>query len=469
MTLGAGVTLGAGGAGAPCGRAEASSVSRRTALTESVNRAYDQVTTSRSRTQGRSRRLAQLAGVLNGSTPLLEGAVALYRSGVRADGADVVAVREMARAVLTGRRPAGRPPPALQTGAAPARAVRDGVRVLWPVVGGEEGPAGPPGGARRSARAAAVDLVSRTAGSAEGRAYAVRLALCMGIAELVREHLPYARPYWVLLTVAIVLKPDFGSVFARGAQRSAGTLVGVLIGAGVLALVPHDGWVLIPIAVAAAAMPWALGVNYGLFVVAITPAIVILLDLTTASTSGVVTARLLDTLVGSGIVLLFGYALWPGTWRSSLDLPLHRVVAALDAFVAAAFTGGAAQRAPARRRTFRALTELQVALQRQLAEPPPVSTRAAAWWPVMVQLERVADGVIEAAVAVDAGAGRPGPAGVDALRRDLARLDPLPTAPVTNRRGDGEPDDVLAPVAREVDAASRLLARTSAPARPRGR
>src|SRR5229473_8552008 len=35
-----------------------------------------------------------------------------------------------------------------------------------------------------------------------------------------------AAAYWVPLTVAIVLKPDYGSVFARALQRGIGTVVG---------------------------------------------------------------------------------------------------------------------------------------------------------------------------------------------------------------------------------------------------
>ena len=60
----------------------------------------------------------------------------------------------------------------------------------------------------------------------------------MTIAEIARQYLPIERPYWVLLTVAIVLKPDFGSVFTRAIQRGAGTLLGVLIGSALLRRAP---------------------------------------------------------------------------------------------------------------------------------------------------------------------------------------------------------------------------------------
>ena len=134
-------------------------------------------------------------------------------------------------------------------------------------------------------------------------------------------------------------------------------------------------------------------------------------------------ARLVDTLIGCAIVLVFGYLLWPQTWRAPLDEALRDATVALDAFVEAAFTGSPAERRRARRRNYRALTELQTQLQRRLAEPPPISTRAAAWWPVIVQLERTSDAVTEAVIATREGEPGPDRAQVSVLRRAIRRLD----------------------------------------------
>ena len=175
-------------------------------------------------------------------------------------------------------------------------------------------------------------------------------------------------------------------------------------------------------------------------------------------------ARLLDTLLGCAIVLVVGYLLWPQTWRAPLDEALRDAALTLDSFVEAAFTGSPTERRRARRRNYRALTELQTQLQRRLAEPPPISTRAAAWWPVIVQLERTSDAVTEAVIATRAGEPAPDLAQVTALRRGIRRLE-------ADVRSNSEPDDaelladgVLAPVAREVDAARRLV-REQAPGR----
>jgi uncharacterized membrane protein YccC len=308
------------------------------------------------------------------------------------------------------------------------------------------------------------DLGDRTLASPDGRAFAVRLAACMGIAELTRQWLPTERPYWVLLTVAIVLKPDFGSVFGRAVQRAVGTLLGVAIGSALLTLLPRSAWLLVAMVALSAVLPWAQAANFGLFSVFQTPVILLMLEIALPPTPGLVGERLTDTLLGCAIVLVVGYLLWPQTWRAPLDQALRDSAAALDAFVEAAFTGSPADRRRARRRNYRALTELQTQLQRRLAEPPPISTRAAAWWPVIVQLERTSDAVTEAVIATRAGERAPDLAQVAVLRRAIRRLE-------DDVRSSQVPDDaeihaegVLAPVAREVDATRRLV-RQNAPGR----
>jgi uncharacterized membrane protein YccC len=216
----------------------------------------------------------------------------------------------------------------------------------------------------------------------------------------------------------------------------------------------------------AGVLPWARAANFGLFSVFQTPVILLMLDLALDDPS-LVLERLTDTLIGCAIVLVFGYLLWPQTWRAQLDRALRDTAQALDAFVDAAFTGSNADRRRARRRTYRALTELQTQLQRRLAEPPPISTRAAAWWPVIVQLERTADAVTEAVIATRQGEPVPDLAQVAVLRRAIRQLEDDVRATEADDDAELLADGVLAPVAREVDTARRLV-RENAPGRRAG-
>src|SRR3712207_117127 len=103
----------------------------------------------------------------------------------------------------------------------------------------------------------------------------------------------------------------YTTLFRSAVQRGAGTLLGVLLGSLLLAVLPGDAWVLVAMAAAAALLPWARGANFGLFSVFQTPVIILLLDVALPGGPGLVGARLLDTLIGCAIVLVFGYLLWP--------------------------------------------------------------------------------------------------------------------------------------------------------------
>ena len=71
--------------------------------------------------------------------------------------------------------------------------------------------------------------------------HALRLAACVGIGEWVARTLSWQRSYWLPMTVAIILKPDFTATLSRGVLRLAGTAAGLLLATAlfhVLALTP---------------------------------------------------------------------------------------------------------------------------------------------------------------------------------------------------------------------------------------
>ncbi len=126
-------------------------------------------------------------------------------------------------------------------------------------------------------------LLDDFGGGRLSRIYTLRLMACMGMAGVVSEVLPLQRSYWVPLTVAIVLKPDYGPVFARALQRGIGTVVGAVAGAALLVLL-HGKWLLIPFAVLAALLPYGPSRNYGLLATFLTPLVVLLIDLLSPTT-----------------------------------------------------------------------------------------------------------------------------------------------------------------------------------------
>jgi uncharacterized membrane protein YccC len=290
----------------------------------------------------------------------------------------------------------------------------------------------------------------------------LRLVLCLAAGEAVAALDGGQRPYWIVMTIAVTLKPDFGSVFARAVQRGVGTIAGVLIGSALLALSPGPVVPLVAIAVFAALMPFAQRRNYGLFTTFLTPVIVLLLDLGAGGGFDLVVGRVTDTAVGCAIVLVVGYLPWPDTWRSRLRFGprIAGAAAALAAYIRIGLGVEPGTRQTARRHAYRQLSDLRTALQQALSEPPPVSRAAAAWWPVIVTLERAVDATT--AVIVHQEDAVPDPDGVEQLARAAAAIGDAA------RGGEvGEPplprDPVLEPITAELRAGHAVLRHAGEP------
>lgn len=282
---------------------------------------------------------------------------------------------------------------------------------------------------------------------------ATRLAVCVGAAEALAEVVPFPHPYWIPLTVTLVLKPDFGSVFARALQRGLGTLAGVVVGAALAYLVAHGLPLWVALAALAALLPVTLERNYGMFATVITPIVILLLDALGAPERLVIIGRLLDTLLGAAIVLLIGYLAWPGARRVAVTGDVATIVAELAQYAEAIGGGDPAAASLLRRRIHRRLVDVRVVVGRSLAEPGQPGIQAAAWLAVAASLERVASALT--AVAVPARHGGPPPDGAAAaqLAERLRRLTGggSPT-------GDDPIGDAFAPVAAEVARTRTALA-----------
>jgi uncharacterized membrane protein YccC len=390
---------------------------KRRALTAALNVAYDQLLTARAGIGGANPQLTRLVALLNHSRLVAESVTTLALEGSAPPGRVADAVDALADSIGYDRPPPALPPPWSDTPG--ARALGDSLRGTVRLIEGKPASDGqrpaPPGGRARLRQAA-----ERIRGGRLTRLYAVRLMASVGVAAVMSEILPLQRSYWVVLTVAIVLKPDFGSVFARAVQRGAGTVAGAVIGAVVLVTVPYGLWLLIPFAVFAALLPYGRNRNYALLATFVTPLVVLLIDLLDRTGWRLAGARLIDTLLGCAIVLLVGYAPWPRSWQAHLPDRFAEAVTHVARYTERALAGPSPDRPALRRRTYRELSDLRAELQRSMSQPGALGRRATAWWPAVVGLELVVDAVTAVAVAADRGAPAPSP---DSVRRLTGVLD----------------------------------------------
>ncbi|MBD0708980.1 MULTISPECIES: FUSC family protein [unclassified Streptomyces] len=444
---------------------------KRQAVTASLNQSYDLILAHRTRGHGRSSSLVRLLAQLNVVIPLVEAAPAAHlRALLHGPLPEAVpaAVRELADAVEEART--GAPDLALPPAERPAeKAVDHALRHAATIVLKAE--PDPYNVDDRLGRPAALGVRARRAArtvlfSEASWRYGLRLALCIGLAQALVSLIPVPRSYWVALTVTFVLKPDFGSVFSRAVLRAFGTALGLVLAALVLAEVPRGWWDVPVMCVLAALIPAFSAKGYAFQTAAITPVILLLSDTLNRQGFDLVLPRLYDSLIGCGIALIAGYLLWPESWHTRIGDRLADSVTDTAAYVARAFTPESADpaargaRLRARRKLYRDLSAVRSEFQRALTEPPPTGPRAAAWWPLVVAVERIVDATTAARIRVDHGAPPPAPAEVAAVERELRGLAEgvRASATLTEVRAElpGDENGVLAPLRHEVRAARAI-------------
>jgi Fusaric acid resistance protein-like len=426
-----------------------------------------------------------LMAVLNVSHQFSEAAAALRATGERVPPLIIDDIERFGDAILGDHGPAsgalgfgGRrraqggpqlpliPPP--WSASAGALTLRDAMVNLTRVLSGNWAAVAPPSaagapGPLARARSLAQNVGDQLLGGRIAWEFTIRLMLCTGVAAVISEVLPLARSYWVVLTVGIILKPDYGSVFARAVQRGIGTIVGAVLGAVILVVVPYGPWLLLPFGVLAALLPYGKARNFGLAATFLTPLVVLLIDLLEVTGWHLAEVRLVDTVVASLIVLLVGYAPWPSAWQAHLPGQFAETLRTVCAYMDEALVempagrgestgaGRSPSRAPGeapgvrsrlRRQAYRALSDLRAEFQRTMSEPTSVSRRATAWWPAVVALEEVTDAVTATVVAMGQDGSVPDASSVHALTGMLRTvadaietstqprvLDPLPADP----------------------------------------
>lgn len=418
--------------------------SRRDATTV-LNGAYDAVLAARATVAGRDARKERLVTLLNGTHRLIEAALTLSYERHRP--------LELAQAVesfadgIQQDRPVDPPSTGTDSGAG-ARALRAALAAGAKAWSDGRSPAIV---SRRSGRQWLREYLAELRYGRLVHRFAIRLALCLAVAAILTDIVPLQRSYWVMLTVVVLLKPDFGSVFARALQRGIGTAVGAVLGAAILAVTPHGPALLAPVLVLAVLVPYTISRNWGMFGTLLTPLVLVIIDLPSGTGWPLAEARLIDTLLGCGVVLLLGYAPWPASWHADVGRRFAIATAETARYLRTLGTNpDSTAVGNSRRRAYRLLSDVHTVFQRAVSEPAAVRRRATTWYPAVVALERTVDAI--AAVSVRARHGDAEPDGV-ALRQLAEVMDGFTASLRSGReppRQDLPEDPTTAPISDAV-------------------
>lgn len=150
--------------------------------------------------------------------------------------------------------------------------------------------------------------------------HALRMSLCLAFGEIVAYQLRGGRSYWLAMTIVLVLKQEFTATFSRGVLRIAGTIIGLLLATGLFHFLPLGmGMKIALVGVFTFVLRWAGGANYGVFTIAVSALIVMMVAFTGVSPKAAILARGEMTCIG-GVIALVAYLIWP-TWERTLVGP----------------------------------------------------------------------------------------------------------------------------------------------------
>ncbi|MEI7037330.1 FUSC family protein [Fulvimonas yonginensis] len=225
----------------------------------------------------------------------------------------------------------------------------------------------------RQSSARAVLLANLTPHSVAFR-HAVRSAIALSLALGLSRALHLPHGYWLPMTVAIVLRPDFAATFNFGLLRVVGTVLGLLLTTALLWVIPDQAWAhLALMGVLCLAFRYLATAHYGIAVAALTGTVVVLLSFEGVDPGAAVMDRVVNTALGSGMALL-AYVLWPTWERGRARAALADMLEAYADYLRAL---GRPQRRDAHRETRTAArtarTNALASIERMRAEPatPP--------------------------------------------------------------------------------------------------
>lgn len=120
--------------------------------------------------------------------------------------------------------------------------------------------------------------------------------------------------YWIILTIVVILRPNYGLTKERSKKRVVGTLIGAAFAISVI-LLTQNTTIYAVLSIISLALAFSLmQQNFTSAAAFITISVIFLYGLIHPDAFVVIQYRVIDTVLGAGIAFAASYALWP-TWE----------------------------------------------------------------------------------------------------------------------------------------------------------
>jgi uncharacterized membrane protein YccC len=204
--------------------------------------------------------------------------------------------------------------------------------------------------------------------------HAIRMSLALGTAYYLALALPWgSHPYWLVLSVGVVLRGSLGDTLARRNARVGGTVLGCLVVVG-FSHVPSAAFQSSIFLVALGTAHAFVTQRYWLTATAASVMALLQSHLVNPAGGFAIAERVGDTFLGAMLAWCFSYVL-PSWERKSVPEAIGRVLRELRGYASyslRAASGDAVDERMARRKAYESLAALGAALQRSRVEPKGV-------------------------------------------------------------------------------------------------
>lgn len=145
--------------------------------------------------------------------------------------------------------------------------------------------------------------------------HSLRISLVMLVGFSIGYYFSLQNAYWILLTIIVIMRPNYGLTKQRTRQRIVGTLIGAVIAVGIVFLTQNKTvygiLALLSLTVAFSMIQR----NYRTAAIFITLSIIFIYSLLQPDILNVIEYRIIDTLVGAALAAAGNYILWPA-WEA---------------------------------------------------------------------------------------------------------------------------------------------------------
>lgn len=144
--------------------------------------------------------------------------------------------------------------------------------------------------------------------------HALRFTVAMLFAFMLGTVLDIHNTYWILLTIIVIIRPNYGLTKERSKDRVLGTLIGAAVAFSIV-LITQNVIIYGVLAIISLTLSFALlQQNYKSAAALITINIIFVYSLINPNAFEVIQYRVMDTIIGAIIAIVANYVLWP-SWE----------------------------------------------------------------------------------------------------------------------------------------------------------